>query len=458
MKKLIAFLLLLFIIPLIAFSNNEEIADTEEITDEEEAQAQLPELKLGWEQVDNSWFYYDEHNQKVVGWELIDGNWYYFNKESGARESGWILDNYNWYFLDQDGIMQTDWVLDKNKWYFLNKSGAMRTGWVFNQNKWYFLTGSGAMKTGWVYDSSWYFLSESGAMKTGWVYNQNKWYFLDHTGRMKTGWVYDQNKWYHLNDYGVMNSGWLYKNRNWYLLGQNGAMKTGWQLSSNKWYYLKSSGEMMTGWYQVNSKWYYSFSSGILATSTMINGSYVNKDGAWIEPTTGYHYKNGILIVNKVHSLPSTYNPGENTEARSAFEAMKADAKKQGLTLSAFSTYRSYSYQSTLYNRYVSNYGQTAADTFSAKPGKSEHQTGLAFDIGGSNSSLWAEDDFAYTSEGKWLASNAQYYGFILRYPQGKEHITGYKYEPWHFRYVGVNLAKSITQSGLTLEEYIGEY
>ena len=170
------------------------------------------------------------------------------------------------------------------------------------------------------------------------------------------------------------------------------------------------------------------------------------------------HYINGVLLVNKKYGLPKDYNPGESKEARSEFERMKKDASKSNIYLNAFSTFRSYSYQYNLYWNYVKRDGQEKADTYSAKPGYSEHQTGLAFDIGGKNSKLWANDGFHNTTEAKWLANNAHNYGFILRYPKGKEHITGYKYESWHYRYVGVELAKKIYNSGLCLEEYLGEY
>ncbi|MDZ7543544.1 D-alanyl-D-alanine carboxypeptidase family protein, partial [Clostridium perfringens] len=143
-------------------------------------------------------------------------------------------------------------------------------------------------------------------------------------------------------------------------------------------------------------------------------------------------------IVNKEFGLPDSSAPGESTEARKAFESMKADAGREGIYLNAFSTYRSYWSQDRLYWSYVSTYGQDPTDTFSAKPGFSEHQTGLAFDIGGLDQSLWAKDDFKYTKEAEWLKNNSYKYGFILRYPEGKEWKTGYMHESWHFRYIGV--------------------
>lgn len=165
-------------------------------------------------------------------------------------------------------------------------------------------------------------------------------------------------------------------------------------------------------------------------------------------------YVDDILIVNKKYALPSSYNPGVNATAKKALDAMIANAKKQSITLHITSAYRSYSYQNTLYNNYVKKHGKAKADRFSARPGHSEHQTGLAFDLGGVNQAHWFEESFANTKEGKWLASNAHKYGFHLRYQKGKEDITGYMFEPWHYRYIGEINATKIKESGKTLEEY----
>lgn len=192
-----------------------------------------------------------------------------------------------------------------------------------------------------------------------------------------------------------------------------------------------------------------------LANTRKINEVYDEKseeDPSLREPK----YINGILIVNKEYGLPDTYAPGENAEAREAFERMKTDAANEGIYLNAFSTYRSYYTQERLYSNYVYTYGQAPTDTFSARPGFSEHQTGLAFDIGGLDRSLWAQVDFMYTEEAKWLKENCHKYGFILRYPEGKEWKTGYMYESWHFRYIGVEHSVNFANSDLTLEEYLG--
>lgn len=171
------------------------------------------------------------------------------------------------------------------------------------------------------------------------------------------------------------------------------------------------------------------------------------------EPT----YIKGVLIANKKYPLPKDFAPGENPEARAAFEKMAQDAKNAGFEIVAFSTYRSYEYQQTLYNRYAARDGKENADRYSARPGYSEHQTGFAFDVGEKGKEdLWLTEQFGETDAGKWLMENAHKYGFILRYPKGKEHITGYMYESWHYRYLGVELATKVKDSGLTLEEYLG--
>lgn len=169
-----------------------------------------------------------------------------------------------------------------------------------------------------------------------------------------------------------------------------------------------------------------------------------------IEPiTTEATYINGILLVNKQYGIPSSFG-GTDSTALSALNQLQAAANAAGYSMPLLSGYRSYSYQENLYNSYVAKYGVALTDTFSARPGHSEHQTGLAFDVGK------ISDSYGETSAGIWLKENCAQYGFIIRYLRGKEYITGYKYEPWHIRYVGVDHATAIMQQGITLEEYLG--
>ncbi len=169
-----------------------------------------------------------------------------------------------------------------------------------------------------------------------------------------------------------------------------------------------------------------------------------------VKNESGLTYIQGILIANKTYGLPEDYNPGLDSETESAFNTLSEAAANEGLDIYLSSGFRSYETQARIYGSYVDSYGQESADTFSARPGYSEHQTGLAIDVN------TIDDSFAGTPEAEWLANHAHEYGFIIRYPKGKESITGYKYEPWHIRYLGVEKATEVYNSGLTLEEFLG--
>lgn len=166
----------------------------------------------------------------------------------------------------------------------------------------------------------------------------------------------------------------------------------------------------------------------------------------------GVTYIDGYLVVNKTYSLPSTYGSDLTSQTKTAANEMFAAAKLEGLNIYLSSGYRSYATQKRLYNNYVNRDGKEKADTYSARPGHSEHQSGLAFDVNQIN------DSFNNTPEAKWLANNCYKYGFILRYPEGKTNETGYKYESWHFRYVGKELAQKLYNNGdwITMETYFG--
>ena len=179
---------------------------------------------------------------------------------------------------------------------------------------------------------------------------------------------------------------------------------------------------------------------------------FVTSKGFQGEIRDGVTYIDGYLIANKTYSLPESYGNGLTSAMKAAFNQMKAAAKEDGLTITIVSGYRSYTTQKNLYNKYVNRDGVKAADTYSARAGHSEHQSGLAADL---NS---VSNGFANTPEGIWLNNNCWKYGFILRYPQGKSEETGYKYEPWHFRYVGTELAEKLYNGGdwITMEDYFG--
>lgn len=182
------------------------------------------------------------------------------------------------------------------------------------------------------------------------------------------------------------------------------------------------------------------------------------------------------VVVNKQRKLPDGYEPPDlvipnvlfysddwekkhmRQEAATALELLFAAAANDGIDLIAVSGYRSYERQTTIYNYNVETQGLEHAQRYSAMPGHSEHQTGLTMDVSGAAlaSSYLLEESFRQTAEGEWLEQHAHEHGFVIRYPKGKEHITGYAYEPWHIRYVGKETAKEIFEKQLTLEEFFG--
>lgn len=180
------------------------------------------------------------------------------------------------------------------------------------------------------------------------------------------------------------------------------------------------------------------------------------------------------VLVNKSNKLPDQFQPSDliypdipftfkqksekrqmRADAGAAIEKLFAGAKQQGVNLLGVSAYRSHATQAALFNHYVNQDGYEAARKYSAVPGTSEHETGLAIDVTGGDGKCAAEDCFGGTDEAVWLEDHAAEYGFIIRYPKGKDDITGYQYEPWHLRYVGKTIAKEIMERGITLEEYV---
>ena len=173
-------------------------------------------------------------------------------------------------------------------------------------------------------------------------------------------------------------------------------------------------------------------------------------EGHSLVTKNGVTYVDGILIVNKTFSLPKDYAPGVDPAAQKAFDQMATAAWTDGYSLWVCSGYRTFEEQEQLFDGYASARGLAEADDVSARPGHSEHQSGLCFDL---NST---DFDFANTGEAQWLDAHCAEYGFIIRFPQGKESFTGYAYEPWHIRYVGVEAAQAMKASGQCLEEYLG--
>ena len=357
------------------------------------------------------------------GWVQKDGVWYYYDEQGNPVTNTWKGS----YYLKSDGKMaQSEWVYDASyqSWYYLKSDGS------YARNEWqgsYYLKSNGKMaQSEWVYDASyqsWYYLKSDGS------YARNEWqgsYYLKSNSKMaQSEWVYDVSY------------------QSWYYLKSDGSYaRNAWQGS----YYLKSDGKMAVNEW-VDGGRYYVDGSGLWNSNSDSNTK-VTKKGLYYSVQGKY---DEILVVNKHYPLSKDYNPGENPTAKVAFLKLIAQMQKEGYAVSDnYSGFRSYATQAKLYQSYVNREGQAAADRYSARPGYSEHQTGLAFDVIGTNGHL-VEDE----SAAQWLLDHAADYGFVVRYLKGKESVTGYMHEEWHLRYVGKE-AKEIAASGLTLEEYYG--
>ena len=357
------------------------------------------------------------------GWVQKDGVWYYYDEQGNPVTNTWKGS----YYLKSDGKMaQSEWVYDASyqSWYYLKSDGS------YAHNEWqgsYYLKSNGKMaQSEWVYDASyqsWYYLKSDGS------YARNEWqgsYYLKSNGKMaQSEWVYDASY------------------QSWYYLKSDGSYaRNAWQGS----YYLKSDGKMAVNEW-VDGGRYYVDGSGLWNSNSDSNTK-VTKKGLYYSVQGKY---DEIFVVNKHYPLSKDYNPGENPTAKVAFLKLIAQMQKEGYAVSNnYSGFRSYGTQAQLYQSYVNREGQAAADRYSARPGYSEHQTGLAFDVIGTNGHL-VEDE----SAAQWLLDHAADYGFVVRYLKGKESVTGYMHEEWHLRYVGKE-AKEIAASGLTLEEYYG--
>ena len=228
----------------------------------------------------------------------------------------------------------------------------------------------------------------------------------------------------------------------------------------NEKYYIEKNLKRYLNYYQKNNN---------LSTKKVVSNINSNLDKTKYEDTKESDLTKDILVlVNKYYylkedytpndlvTLTSKYNSGINSkmkkEAAEAFMQMSDAATLDNITIKNASAFRSYDYQVNLYNKYVEKDGKKAADTYSARPGFSEHQTGLCTDINQIDSGFEQTDAF------KWLEKNAHKYGFIIRFPKDKEDITGYQYESWHWRYVGKKAAEIIKNENITFEEYYAYY
>lgn len=386
----------------------------------------------GWQYIDNRLYYFSpDDGNMVTDWKTIDGHTYYFGTD-GIRASGWIRVDGETFYLGADGKAVTGkQTIDKKDYYFLD-NGRMATGWQTVDGKHCYFSSEGNMVTGWqTVDGKYYYFAEDGQLLTGWVTLDGVRYCFAEDGTAVTGWQEEAGEKIFLDETGKLHTGWL----DW----------------EEKRYYFDDTGKMITGWLTLEQDRYYFHEDGAAATGE------VKIDGK-----TNFFTSTGkkILVVNWKNPVPEDYELDLvevegfqiDRECRDALENMLIDCRNAGYVCTINNSYRSKKTQQYLWDKsmsafmaqgmtYEQAYAETGKDTM--LPGHSEHQTGLAVDIVGS--------ELMY----QWLAENCWDYGFVLRYPENRTSFTGIIYEPWHFRYVGTELSMELKELGLCIEEYM---
>ena len=336
-------------------------------------------------------------------------------------------------------------------------------GWQENGGNRYFYGDDGVMHTGWLEMAGVkYYFDEDGIMQTGLTIIDRKIYYFNDAGCCCAGWVEIEGIPHYFGSDGVLGAGWLEEDgTKCYLV--DGRKATGWQDIEADRYYFDAEGVPVSGWQEIDGTRYYFREDGRMARGKVV----------FSEDETRYFTSAGkeVILVNPWNYVPEYYNPtivpyGKYKvaeECLAALEQMMADCEAAGNKPMVRSAYRTYSDQKWLYNRRVQiflsqGYSQADAEriaaTINAIPGTSEHQLGLAVDIVDESYQILDEQQETTPSQ-IWLMEHCWEYGFILRYPNGKTDVTGIIYEPWHYRYVGVELAMEMKDSGLCLEEYL---
>ena len=358
-----------------------------------------------------------DEEELLFGWQQLDGKTYYFDLETGIKHTGWLELPEGKYFLDDNGSPITGLFPCPQGSYYFAEDGKMVTGWADTEDGKRYFAEDGTMAVGFLdLDGNRYCFDQSGLLCIGWKDLQGQRFYFDETGAM------------------VTTPGWLY-------------------LDEGTWY-LNDDGQPYTGWMQTDEARYYFLEDGKMATGAVKIAEimrFFSSDG------------NYIPLVNPWNSVPEDYTPQlvtveglkvDSTCADALLQMMYA-ARAAKLTCVLNSTYRDMATQTYLWNRryndYLSQgYSESEAYRLSARrvacPGTSEHHTGLAIDITGT--------DALY----QWFRDHAWEYGFNVRYLGEKESLTGIKDEPWHLRYVGKEVAQILQENNWCLEEFLNQF
>lgn len=374
--------------------------------------------------------YLDYFGKPSTDWVQVEGKWYYFDEKTCQMQTGWLETKTGKFYLTEDGSAYSGWLqTEEGNYYFDPDSYAMKIGWILDDGKYYYTKSSGLMATGWLKSQGkYYYLGEDGSMQTGWLETEKGKYYLNEEGERQLSWTEIDGKHYFFNIDGTMRTGWLYSGAGTYYLTESGAAHTGWMTLPDCRMYMLEDGKAATGFVTVD---------GI--------ERYFLDDGTYIP------------LVNRDNPVPKDYEPVlvdvegflVDQTCRDALVELMAAGRAAGHTMVINSAFRDEAKQKSVWEDYINDYmedgftyeeARDIADKYVAVPGTSEHHLGLAIDFGN-----WGD---VY----EWLAENAWRYGFILRYINDDGSVA---YEPWHYRYVGKELAREMFESKLIMEKHL---
>ena len=415
----------------------------------------LPILdRSGWKTKNGIQVYQNADGDPLTGWQEIDGKTYYFAPENGAMATGFQEIDGSRYYFTSEGLISTGWLKLESSTYYLSAEGIVLTDWQEIDGSTYYFMEDGVMLTGWQdIDESRYYLGTEGIKATGWTEVEGTRYYLGEDGKLYSGWMADGSC-YILPD-GTLATDWQIIDGVTHYFMEDGTPYTGFQQFPEGRRCFADNGAMLTGWQKVNGSTYYFKEDGFAVVGKQI-----------IDEKTYYFTSTGanIVLVNPWNYLPDDYEvelveleSGHKVavECEEALLQMLADCEAAGHKPYLYSSYRTHAHQQRLFNNMLKQEGSYAkASKIVAVPGTSEHQLGYAVDIT-DNAFRKLNKDQEKTATQQWLMANCWDYGFIVRYPTGTTNITGIIYEPWHYRYVGPELAAELKESGITLEEYL---
>ena len=383
--------------------------------------------RSGWVTDGGATYYQDARGDRVTLWQQIDGDAYYFFTDGTLATQWQEIDGCTYYF-GPEGALRTLWQQIGEKRYYLREDGIFFEGWLTLEGKTYYQAPQEGILTGWKeLEGERRYFGTDGAMVTGPAELDGQTVLFLEDGTLAEGW--HEGRCYRK---GIQATGWLEHEGRTYCFAEDGAPVTGWQQKDGYDYYILSDGSAAVGPLELDGKTYYFSPKGV-----------------------------HILLVNPWNEIPEGYSVElavseggfrVSTECIGALTDMLAGCRAAGNYPMLISGYRSYWDQKAMFDLKVGQYGLEKGSQMAAVPGTSEHQLGLAVDIVTAGSQSGSGE----TKVQRWLMEHCWEYGFILRYPEGSTDITGIIYEPWHYRYVGLEIALELKELGITLEEYLG--